>query len=202
VADDPYCYDNTDVLKNRYDIRDYATLETVERLKSYTRSIEPVSLTLSPGGISLIHHHLFQDIYPWAGEIRSVDMAKENALFCRPGLIEGNLRSLTANMSNDQNLKSSDPRTFAASAARHINELNVIHPFREGNGRTNRLILDLLAENAGYSSGIQETSRNRWMTASRIGYAEMDDGPMARLILDHIKAKENEKEPIKEDDGR
>ena len=194
MARDPYCYDDTDVLKNLADIRDPAKLEQFEKLNFLARYREPIPLTLSPGGISHIHHHLFKDTYTWAGEIRSVEMAKEGAPFCRPHLIEGNLAALTAKMNVDPNLQSADPRIFAASAAKHINELNVIHPFREGNGRTNRVILELLADNAGHRLEIDEAARNRWMSASIIGFRDLNDGPMADLIYDKIQNKEIERD--------
>lgn len=197
MTKDPFCYDDTDVLKNRYDIREKDKLEWAEQRSSYARSIEPVSLTLSPGGISHIHHHLFKDIYPWAGQIRLVDLTKGSSLFCRPHLIESNLAELTTKMKADDRLKSPDPKTFAASAAEHINKLNAIHPFREGNGRTNRLILELLGDNAGHRLYIQNASRNLWMSASIIGFEDLNDKPMADLIYDKIQNKEMER-----DEGR
>lgn len=194
MSADPYCYDNTDVLKNKFNIRDPDKLSEFELGASYTRYTSPVALTLSPGGICQIHYHLFQDVYPWAGEIRSVEISKPGAPFCRPQFIEQELKKLTATMNTDTDLKSADPRKFATSAGKHIIELNAIHPFREGNGRTNRLILELLAEHAGHKLSIPRSAQARWMSASKIGLNYGKSDAMADLIYDHIdKGREDQK---------
>jgi cell filamentation protein len=88
VADD-YCYPGTTVLKNKLDLRDAGELADFEAEVSDTRSDEE-----APGGnldfthFKAIHHHLFQDVYDWAGEIRTVRMSKDSSMFCYPENIE------------------------------------------------------------------------------------------------------------------
>lgn len=194
MTDDPYTYpDKPDVLINRFDIRDAATLEHRENLIVAWQLTRPVQLTLSPGGIAHIHRHLFEQIYPWAGEFRSVDMTKPGASFCRPWFIDQEMKKLTSAMVADSDLKSKDLRKFAATAAKYSVELHAIHPFREGNSRTNRLMVKLLADEAGHKLRIPETADERWRSAAQIGLVHDKSGPMADLIENYLyKGRENE----------
>lgn len=195
MTDDPYSYpDQQDVLINRFDIRDAKTLEHRENLITAWQLTRPVQLTLSPAGIARIHRHIFEPIYPWAGEFRSVDMIKPGAIYCRPWLIKGELKKLTGAMVADDDLKSADARKFATSAAKYSVLLHVIHPFREGNSRTNRLVMKLLADEAGHKLRIPDTALNRWRSAAQIGLSNSNCEPMARLLLDSIEDKDKGKD--------
>jgi fido (protein-threonine AMPylation protein) len=82
----------------------------------------------------------------------------------------------------DENyLKGADPILFAQKGAGLINEINAAHPFIDGNGRTQRVWLRLVAENAGYSLDIRKDDREAWNDASRIGFLSSNE-PMAQLI--------------------
>jgi cell filamentation protein len=134
---DPYCYPGTNVLINRLDIRDQATLDAFEAEMTSERATEPL-----PGGpltaecYLAIHHHLFQDVYEWAGKIRTVRISKGNNTFCYPEYIERELVKLFDGLTADNELSGLDRTQFAEKSAAFIAELNAIHPFREGNGRT------------------------------------------------------------------
>ena len=95
------------------------------------------------GGYRALHHHIFQDVYDWAGEYRTVNIAKTH-LFCLAPFIEKEMGRQFRELNAENNLQRLDMDTFADRAAHHIIELNAIHPFREGNGRTNRLFLEVL----------------------------------------------------------
>ncbi len=96
-----------------------------------------------------LHQHLFQDVYEWAGEYRTVRISKGGSMFCYPEHIAGEMRGLF-NRSRAALSARSDRRAFATKAAHFLAELNAIHPFREGNGRTQLTYLTLLAEKAGH----------------------------------------------------
>src|SRR3954447_19992769 len=82
-----------------------------------------------------VHHHLFQDVYEWAGNVRTVRMFKGGNPFCFPENIENQANKLFGELRTDGFLQGLDDWAFAEKAAHFLAELNVIHPFREGNGR-------------------------------------------------------------------
>ena len=96
-----------------------------------------------------LHHHLFQDVYDWAGTIRLIRIGKDGSWFCFPEHIEGEMEKLFGQLAEEENFQSLSGAQFAAKAARFLSELNAIHPFREGNGRVQMSFLTLLADNAG-----------------------------------------------------
>jgi cell filamentation protein len=97
-----------------------------------------------------IHRHILQDVYPWAGEFRTVDMRKEGEFwFCRREFIEQSLIDLFNKLSGENKLKATMPEQFGSRAGYYLSELNAIHPFREGNGRAQREIIRELGLHAG-----------------------------------------------------
>ena len=149
--DDPYCYPRTSVLRNKLDIRTQAELDAFEALITHQRADE-----LFPQGnldyahYLAMHHHLFQDVYDWAGKIRTVRVAKDGSMFCYPEHIDREMHRVFDRLAEQNCLNGLGAEAFAASAAHLISELNAIHPFREGNGRTQNSFLKILADNAGH----------------------------------------------------
>ena len=97
-----------------------------------------------------IQRHLFQDVFDWAGKPRAVRIAKGGSMFCYPEHIDGEMRKLFDRLRRENVLRGLPTREFAARAAHMLAELNAIHPFREGDGRTHLAYLALLAEQAGH----------------------------------------------------
>jgi cell filamentation protein len=82
---DPYVYPGTQVLINKEDIRDAEELAVFERVMSAQRMSEQLpAVEISAAGYRALHRHLFQDVYEWAGEPRTVALAKGSSMFCRP----------------------------------------------------------------------------------------------------------------------
>ena len=92
MSDTIYCYPDSDVLINKMDIRDQAKLEEAERRLTMFRMSDlldvPVKGDFDLDHLKSIHRYLFQDLYSWAGEIRTVDISK-SAVFCKARFIEG-----------------------------------------------------------------------------------------------------------------
>lgn len=145
-------YPATGTLRNLYGIEEEERWTELEKeLVNYRESL------ISPGGIvgddlgaelKAYHHHLFQDCYTWAGSFRDVDMSKENfltgtqSLFASWETIESRLNEL------DPYLYALEDTDFARKMEIFgylHSELNEIHPFREGNGRTIRAFMTHLA---------------------------------------------------------
>jgi hypothetical protein len=100
---DPYCYPGTTVLKNILDIHDQAALDEFEAAITAQRADEPL-----PGGrfsiaqCKAIHHHLFQDVYAWAGTFRTVRIGKDGSAFCYPENIDREMKRLFAVLKHER----------------------------------------------------------------------------------------------------
>lgn len=192
--DDPYVYPGTNVLKNKFGITDAAQLEELERQITHQRREQslaegklPVAMTKE--SYQELHRHLFQDVYEWAGDLRTTELAKGNNLFALQQFVEPSLEKELSNVKNSSLLESTSLDGFADKVARHIAELNAVHPFREGNGRTMRLHLELLAQQAGHDIDTTAIDPDKWNKAS-IQSMNTDHSMLRDVILDAAKEKE------------
>ena len=152
---DPYCYPNSSVLKNKAGLTSPEALERFETAMTFARSEEPLPRgRLSVHHYCAVHHHLFQDVYTWAGNFRSVRLSKDASTFCYPEHIATEMRRLFTRLKLERHLKDRSREDFARGAAHFLAELNAIHPFRKGNGRIQLTFLNLIAHHA----------RHRWTT--------------------------------------
>lgn len=154
MADDPYVYPGTDVLRNRLDIRGAADLAECEAALSAIR-IAQLERRRIPGGYDLAHlqaahRHIFGDVYAWAGELRTVRISKGGDLFALPENIEPYLRRLFADLAHEDSLRGLGRERFVERMAHYYAELNAVHPFRGGNGRVQRAFLGEIAKAAGH----------------------------------------------------
>jgi len=95
AIEDPYTYKNSTVLVNKLDLRNQEDLDAFEAEISSARAEEPLPEgALDFGHYRAVHHHLFQDVYEWAGQPRTVRIAKGGNPFCFPENIEGEGRKL------------------------------------------------------------------------------------------------------------
>ena len=183
-------YPDTDVLINKLGLNDAAALDNAERLLVEERLAEGLPLParkLTVDGLRAIHRHLFQDIYDWAGEFRAYTTGRGTAPFARPEYIEPTLRDLFATLKTEKQLNGLDATAFAARAAFFVNEINAVHPFIEGNGRTQRVWLRVLADQAGHTVAIDDAGKQAWYAASADGFHGRNE-PMAALILRSLHA--------------
>jgi cell filamentation protein len=148
---DPYCWPGSSVLRNLLELKTQVELTEAEYAFTLERRLElqehPIDGDYDLAHLCAIHHHLFQDIFEWAGQTRTVEMSKDTSKFLPPsrfplaaGHIFDTLRRgplLTGRPMSDE--------VFINTAAGLLDEINYMHPFREGNGRTQRAFLDLIA---------------------------------------------------------
>ena len=180
---DPYVYAGTNVLINRENIRDAGQLAEFERLMTAQRLREGLpEIALTPEGYRALHRHLFQDVYDWAGRTRTVDIAKNNSMFCLAAYVDRELEKRLAAIRAENGLRGLGAALFAARAAEHFSELNAIHPFREGNGRTQRAFLVVLGRQAGHDVKIQHINADKWNQASRDSFRNGDVTLMREVI--------------------
>jgi cell filamentation protein len=130
-----------------------------------------------PAHYSAIHHHLFQDVYEWAGEYRSIRIAKGSAMFCYPEHIAEQMDILFGQLSGALFKLGIAPNDFIAAAASFLADLNAIHPFREGNGRTQLTFLFQLGNRAGISLDMARIKPQEMLLAMIASF----DGKLAAL---------------------
>jgi cell filamentation protein len=184
LANDPYTYPGTDTLRNRLGITDDKTLTEAERRLTQARGAEAARLTFpaTADGYRALHKHLFQDLYEWAGQDRTVDIAKGGARFAHVPYIARELDKLFADVGAKSGLRGLPRDEFFDRLGNHINEINAIHPFREGNGRTMRHHAARLARDAGHPIRIASIDKTAWMDASRHGFLTGDHREMTAVL--------------------
>lgn len=166
ASDDPYAYPNTQVLKNRIDLRDADELEAFELEMTALRAEEPLPQgAFDARHYCQLHYHLYQDVYDWAGEYRNARTSKGGNTFCLPEFIDSEMAKLFHALAEKGYLKRLAPADFVKQATWFLSELNAIHPFREGNGRTQLAFLDMLAAEAGYSLRLEDIQPGPFMAA-------------------------------------
>ena len=151
---DSYVYPDSAVLCNKADLREQLALDAFEADATAVRMLELVDSPI-PGVFDLkhlcsIHYYLFQDVYDWAGKIRTVDISRGASRFANFGLIEDYLGSQLQGLVKENFLRLISPDNFVARLAHYMGEINATHPFREGNGRVQRWFCAQLADQAGY----------------------------------------------------
>ena len=153
-SSDPYTYPGTDVLQNFLEIRDPQQLAAFEANATAARLIElderPLVGRFDVAQLKSIHQYIFQDVYRWAGEFRTVNISKGGHLFGVATFIEPALEGVLRKLADERHLKALDARKFATRAGYYMGQINAIHPFRDGNGRTQREFIRELAVQAGF----------------------------------------------------
>lgn len=170
-------YPGTEVLINKLGIRDQSELDAAEAAIVLLAAVDLAENPLPEpecgpdfGYFLSIHEAMFRDVYSWAGTIRDVDISKGNTRFANFRHIESEGRKLTDALAAEGWLEYLPPRDFARRMAYYMGELNVLHPFREGNGRALREYIRHLAERAGHTLSWEGVSEEEMVTASIEAY--------------------------------
>jgi cell filamentation protein len=181
---DPYLYPGTDTLRNRLGLKDDAALLQAERMLTHARGREAarMSFPLDADGYRALHEHLFQDLYEWAGQDRTVNIGKGGSLFAHAPYVANALSAVFKDLAASNQLQGLSREDFFDRLGHHMNELNAIHPFREGNGRTMRHHATQLAREAGHPFRIAAIDKQAWMEASRHGFTTGDHQPFSAVL--------------------
>lgn len=168
--DDPYV-NVAGVLVNRLGITSATALSQAEAdlsLAAMLRlSVHPLPGPYDLDHLQRFHQRIFGAVYDWAGRLRTVDMARTpQDLFCRWRFIQAHSAGVFGELTAEHLLVGLARNAFVIRVAHYYGEINAIHPFREGNGRTQRAFLGQLARDAGWRIAWSELDAAQNDTAS------------------------------------
>jgi cell filamentation protein len=188
---DPYLYPGTSVLKNLRGLTDPELLARFEARQTHRRIAELIDTPVTGGfdvaHLKAIHRHIFQDVYEWAGEFRAVNISKGGHLFGLANFLEPALQQILAKLAAGKHLIGLDVEKFVDRAAYFIGELNAAHPFREGNGRTQREFIRELGVKAGHYIDWRSTTTEKMTEASQLSHLSGDTSRFVSLIRECIR---------------
>ena len=183
---DPYLHPGTNVLKNLRGLTDPEALEHFEARRTHRRIAElidtPVAGRFDAAHLKAIHRYIFQDVYEWAGQFRTVNISKGGHLFGRAHFLEPALQQVMEKLAADDYIADLDAMRFAGRAAWFLGEINAAHPFREGNGRTQREFMREVGLKAGHYIDWRATTREEMTAASRTSHGSGDASLFERLL--------------------
>jgi cell filamentation protein len=168
IADN--CYPDTTVLINKFDVRDEQGLLDIEAVLVSEKLAEleqrPIDGTFDFEHYKSIHRFLFDSLYSWAGEVRTVNISKKGTSFCTAKQILQQA-DLTFRYLHEQAYFSGLPHSdFVHELTDFYCSTNYLHPFREGNGRTQRAFLSQLIRHAGYDIDFADIDDDLLMIAT------------------------------------
>lgn len=186
---DPYLIPGTDVLRNLVGATSTEVLAVAEADLSFARALQllesPVTATNDLQELKQIHFHLFRDVYDWAGQPRNVDVRKDvpGAEFFMPwGYIENAAAICFTELAENRFLIGLTRDVFVERLAFHYEKVNYIHPFREGNGRTQRVFWNRVSLQAGWQLDWRSVHGEENHAAARAGSDQQDLGPLIRMF--------------------
>ena len=183
------CYPDTSILINLLNLQNEDELFNAERQLVSLRLLEfyldPIEGTFDLTYLKTLHHFLFQDLYSWAGEIRTCNIAK-GSLFCLAPYIESYAQEIFRSLEqNHYYFQLPDDKKIPALISLY-SDINALHPFREGNGRTQRLFMQMLAKANHLELSFVGLNAKTMVKASHLamnGHEEM----MLKCLFPHFK---------------
>jgi len=188
--DDKYTYPGSGgVLRNNLNIRDpYQLDDALNDFASATwaaMTLEGSPLVFDFSYLQRIHHRLFHQVLPFAGQVRDVDVQAigTGVPYCRPDYIHANLDTLFAHLKANDYLRGLPGPQFAVQLADHWAELTAIHPFRDGNTRSQSAYVSMLALSAGHPIAWSRVNVNTLRTL-RLRGVTTTTADLAAYLLD------------------
>ncbi|MCG3728765.1 Fic/DOC family protein [Vibrio cincinnatiensis] len=169
---DKYCYPDTELLVNLLNIQDadrFAEAEaefTAYRYRHYQSSVRSL-VDFHFAHYKYLHYYLFQDLYAWAGQIREVDIAKGSTRFCTVNRIEPEAEKIFSKIPLLNHV--SDREVLIEAIADLFCDINLLHPFREGNGRVERFFFEEMVFILGYELTWPSITQQQWIEANIAG---------------------------------
>ena len=185
MQDHRYCYANSNILKNKLNIRDRSDLFEAEKELTAIRLSEleahPIEGPFDFDHLKAIHKYIFQDLYEWAGEERTVEISKGN-LFCTTACLQSYAEAVFKKYFPQCDAAKNDVDSFIHVLAENYGDLNALHPFREGNGRAQREFARLVCMECGYDFDLSVTTHASMLEASKLSFEKGDSTGLVRIF--------------------
>ena len=163
------CYEGTTCLVNKLSIRDEEKLAEIEAQITFAKAVmleaSPIDGDFGFEHFKKIHEFLFCDLYEWAGQVRTVNISKKRTKFLDAGEIEAIGTKSFARVKKGY-FKDLPFDEFSKRIAEFFNDVNCIHPFREGNGRTQRIYFAHLIRHYGYDINFADVDTDELLFAT------------------------------------
>lgn len=182
------CYPGTHVLMNKLDIRDQKQLEENETLITTVQSLKfelsPFPEELDFDYYKRLHRFLFESLYSWAGEIRTVDLSKQHTHFCPAAEVTSLASASFGRLKREKYFQGLSRDVLLDELVDFYGSVNYLHPFREGNGRVQRLYFRQLVRRAGYHLNFAAVDSDKMMLATIHAASGVTD--LLRQVFDQI----------------
>ncbi|MDR3054703.1 MAG: Fic family protein [Zoogloeaceae bacterium] len=192
MVDPAYIDPKTGILRNKLGITTQEELSRVESVLVAGRTTElsakPIKGNFDLKHLQTIHKHQFQDVYEWAGKIRTVNISKGNSPFARVDFIEPFMKDVHRRLEKENFLQGLEKKAFVEKFTDVYGDINAAHPFREGNGRSTREFMVQLAKQAGYilDQSVIQNNKKVWNKASEQSvHGQME--PLKAILNDAIQ---------------
>lgn len=188
-----YTDPKTGLLRNKQDITDKDVLLFVESGAVTKRLQELYENPIKIKGIDSlfeIHKHLFQDIYEWAGKKRVVEISKDGKQFFPTSHFDNAFRYINQLIAEFNDIPADNKKMLADKLAEILDNVNYLHPFREGNGRTQREFLRLLALEKGLNLNLNPPDNKSVYERYMKGAIESDVNMLTELLIELIDKNE------------
>ncbi|MEG3973665.1 Fic family protein [Microcoleus sp. herbarium8] len=145
------------------------------------------------------HRRIFEDVFSWAGKPRTVEMGKGSSIFCRVDYVESQANRILSHLGRDiekwRGASTREKKEIPEKLAGHLNEINALHPFREGNGRTQKAFIGQVANEFGLEIRWDKMKREDFIAASVEGFRTGKPDAFVKLLKRYTQAidKENER---------
>lgn len=191
AAVDPYLIPGTQVLRNLVGAQDTETLSTIEYTLFTARSLKLQTMRVPARStvrqLQQIHHYLFQDVYDWAGKLRTVTISKAYTTFLPAHMFVTGIPYCERALADDHYLRELGHQQFVERMSVHYDDFNALHPFREGNGRTQRFFWNLVARDAGWQFDWRLIGKQENDVASARAMLAGDHAPLIRMFDKIVK---------------
>ena len=183
------CYEGTTCLINKLGIKDEETLKQVEGNITFAKWAEleanPISLDFDFDHYKAIHKYLFEDLYDWAGTVRKIDISKKGTNFVSASDIENVAKGIFDRLKKENFFKNKNKNDFIDNIVDFYSSTNMLHPFREGNGRTQRVFITQLIRFCGYDFDFSNIDSDELMIAT-IKSANGDNTLLKELFTEFL----------------
>lgn len=164
------CYEGTTCLINKFNIKDETVLAEIEAKITFAKASEleenPIKGNFDFDHYKSIHRFLFEDIYDWAGQIRTINISKMGTKFVNACDIESLALNCFNRLKQEEYFKNYSFEVFIKNIVDLYCVTNSLHPFREGNGRTQRLFIQQLIRYNGYDIDFSQIDKDELMIAT------------------------------------